>query len=358
MTFKFLIQWSLLLLIPLAGQAQKAKYYDAKDFTLVGSSNHSGPYYHRVDTAKYAAMPELVKERLTKSAGLAIAFKTDSKNIGARWTVRIGRPSFRMTAIASSGLDLYVKQDGKWLFAGYARPRGPKSESRIVNNMSGEMKECLLYLPLYDEVKQLEIRIDRDASIQPIPNPFTKTIVAYGSSITQGASASRPGLLYTSRISRNTGLHFINLGMSGRGKMEKPVADMVADIDADAYILDCAANPNAREIHERTSYLVRTIRAKHPDAPIIMIESIIRDSGLFNSSIREEEAAKREAFRSEYEKLIRDGVEKLYLIEGKDLLGSDHEATADGIHPNDMGFDRMIRVIQPRLLEILDANPD
>ena len=346
---------SLLVLIPVSGYAQRFKYYDAREFTLVGRCNHSGPYYHRADTAKYASMPESVKERLTRSTGLAVAFKTNSKHIGARWEVRIGRSSFRMNDIAFYGVDLYIRQDGEWLFAGCGRPSQAKSESKIVEKMTGEMKECLLYLPLYDELKHLDIRIDKEASIEAIPNPFDKTIVVYGSSITQGASASRPGLLYTSRLSRHTGFHFINLGLSGRGKMEKSVVDMIADIDADAYVLDCAANPDARQIRERTSYMVRKIRAKHPDAPIIMVESVVRDSGLFNRSIQEFERLKREAFRNEYDKLLLGGVENLYLIEGQYLLGSDHDATVDGIHPNDMGFDRMIKVIQPRILEIMNS---
>src|SRR5690606_17337574 len=117
---------------------------------------------------------------------------------------------------------------------------------------------------------------------KPGEQPFHHRILVYGSSIVQGASASRPGLAYPARLSRSTGLNFLNLGMGGSAKMEKEVADMIADIPADAFVLDCVPNSFPAEIRERTGYLIKTIRAKHPQAPIIVMQSVIRETGYFN----------------------------------------------------------------------------
>lgn len=215
-------------------------------------------------------------------------------------------------------------------------------------------KECLLYLPLYDKVKSLSVGIDSGYQIAAGGNPFAKKkVVVYGSSITQGASASRPGMAYPARLSRDTGIDFINLGLSGNGKMEKVVADMVATIPADAFVLDCFANPGPEEITQRTAYMVKAIRAAHPGAPIILIETGFRESGNFDSAISRVVRLKNENIRREFEKLQKEGIKNLYLVRGDDLLGHDHEGTTDGVHPNDLGFDRMLQVIKPAVLKIL-----
>lgn len=333
--------------------AQNIVYTDAKELNMIGKAKPTNEYYHRVDTAQYRTMPPKVKSLFTNSAGLAIMFKTNSNKIAARWTTSAKKPSNNMTGIAYEGLDLYIKRDGKWVFAGVGRPNANSTAAAIVSNMKDGEKECLLYLPLYDEVKKLEIGTTDGSYIKPIDSPFRKKVVIYGSSILHGASASRPGLAYPARMSRSLGVNFVNLGLSGNGKMEGSVANMLAEIDADAFILDCAPNPSPEEITERTSYLVSIIRKNHPKAPIIMIPSVVRESGNFDTTIRDRVTAQNKNFKIEYEKLKNQGLKDLYYIEG-DLLGTDHEGTADGVHPNDIGFDRMLQVIQPFVADILN----
>lgn len=335
-----------------AQQAGNIVYVDAKELTLIGKAVPTPYCYHRIDTLQYQGMPAAVKKLFTNSAGLAIVFKTNSSVISARWTTANPKTGSNMTAIAHKGLDLYIKRDGKWVFAGVGRPTDNSTTAPIVQNMEDGEKECLLYLPLYDEIKSLEIGISKDSFITPSSDPFRKKVLIYGSSITQGASASRPGMAYPARLSRKSGIHFINLGLSGNGKMEQSVADMLADIEADAYILDCAANPGPDEITQRTGYLVKTLRGRHPNVPIIMIQSVVRESGNFDMKVRARVAGQISNFKQEFEKLEAAGIKDLYFIEG-DLLGFDHEGTTDGVHPNDLGFDRILDVIETPILEIL-----
>lgn len=345
-----------LLMLPLAMSGQQKNnftYTSAQELLLVGKATSEGEYFHRVDTAKYHSMPPKVKKLFTNSAGLAISFTTNSPLIKAKWTVPDNPQLPNLTRIAQKGLDLYIKRDGKWQFAGVGMPGGVTTERVLVDNMGTEEKECLLYLPLYDELKSLEIGVLAGSYIRKGENPFKKKIVVYGSSILQGASASRPGMAYPARLARSSGYNFINLGLSGNGKMEKEVAAMMADIDADAFILDCIPNPSPKEIEERTVDFVLTLRQKHPDTPIIIIQTLIRETGNFNRKAREQVKQQNEAIAGQVEVLRRKNVKNLYFIKENCFLGTDHEGTIDGTHPNDLGFDRMLKKYKPAIGKIL-----
>ncbi|MFB5944611.1 SGNH/GDSL hydrolase family protein [Albibacterium profundi] len=339
-------------------QRGKMTYTPAEDLTLVGKIKPTPKLFQRVDTLKYADLPANVKKRVVHSAGLAISFVTNSTQITAKWCTMGTTTSATMTRVAYRGMDLYIKKNGKWVYAGVARPRSGEecAATTIARYMDDSEKECLLYLPLYNEATSVSIGVENDAYIRAGEQPFKKRVLIYGSSIVQGAAASRPGMAYPARLSRSTGLNFLNLGMGASAKMEKPVVDMIGEMEADAYILDCVPNSTPEEITERTEYLVRTIREKHPDAPIIIMQSLFRESGSFNLRTRAKVQQQNENILKEFEKLKQSGVEKLYFIPSDEFMGDDHEGSVDGTHPTDLGFDRMLRVIEPRIMKILEEN--
>ena len=328
------------------------KYTKGTALTLVGKVKETKNPYQRLDSADYPALPLAVKRLSTNSAGIAISFTTNSRVIAAKWCVSESKQKTNLTAIAHKGLDLYIKKEGKWQFAGVAQPNGTCNEYVLVKNMDDSEKECLLYLPLYDSVDGVEIGVEENAHLKPLADPFRKRILIYGSSIVQGASASRPGIAYPARLSRETGLNFINLGFSGSAKMEKSVADMVASFPADAYILDCVPNSSPQQIKERTANFVNTIRNNYPKAPIIVIPTIVREHGFFDQVVGKHVAQQNLAIKAEVKSLQQSGVKDLYLIGEGHLLGSDHEGTTDGTHPNDLGFDRMFQQLKPEIMNI------
>lgn len=336
-----------------AQQATPMVYTDARKLTLIGKMKNSEPFYHRLDTTAYPALPKSVKVLATHSAGLAVSFRTNSAKINVKWCTNKRQPSDNMTGIAFEGMDLYIRRDGRWQFAGVARPQSHEcSDVIVVENMAPGEKECLLFLPTYDETLSLQIGTEPGASIVAGDQPFKKNILIYGSSIVQGASANRPGTAYPAKLSRQTGYNFINLGFSGNGKMEPAVADMIAPLPMDAFILDCVPNPSAEEVLARTANLVNTIRKFHPNVPIIAIESVAREKGTFDTLIAARVKQKNGYFKQEIEKLQKHD-SNLYLISADGLLGDDQEGTTDGIHPNDLGFDRMVNKIRPVILKIL-----
>lgn len=341
---------------PLVAHAQDIrnfKYTKAASIGVFGKILPGGNMYHRLDTMAFPSIPSRVKHLLSHSAGLLLSFKTNSTTISAKWCVTNVAAAANLTPIAQKGLDLYIKKNNKWQFAGSGKPSAICSEGVLISHMDNTEKECLLYLPLYDEVHDVEVGVSPDATFSPLPEPFKKRILMYGSSILQGAAASRPGMAYPSRLSRASGLNFINMGVSGNAKMETEVADVIAGVQADAYILDCIPNATPKEINDRAAYLIKSIRKAHPAAPIIMIQSIIREHGYFDTVVGKNVSEQNKNIETIIAQLQKEKIPKLYFIKADGLLGDDHEGTVDGTHPNDLGFDRMLKILQPRIFQIL-----
>lgn len=112
-------------------------------------------------------------------------------------------------------------------------------------------------------------------------------------------------------------------------------------------------NPSPEEITERTQYLVNTIRKYHQGTPIIMIETYMRENGYSDQAVHDRCTRQGEAFVKQYELLKKQGIKDLYLIRDNHAIGTDHEGSVDGTHPNDLGFDRMVEQYQPQIMRIL-----
>ena len=190
----------LVALTCMAASAQ-TKWHDAADLTVIGKPIPTAKPFARINTAVYKFNDKTIDRYANYSTGLAVLFETDSRSIKAKWTTGSANSGANMAAIGQKGLDLYIMRDGKWVFAGTGSPKmgmAPfnQHEGTIVADMAEGAKQCLLYLPLFDRVDALEIGLDEGASLKPIDNPFRYNIIVHGSSITHGASASRPGMTY------------------------------------------------------------------------------------------------------------------------------------------------------------------
>lgn len=326
------------------------------ELTVQGRAFPESPEFHRIDTAKYADLPPTVKKLYTNSAGLFVTFRTNSTTLSIDWETANATLGNNATPIMSRGFDAYVKEPDGWHFAGVARPnlKDEKSSFTMVENMEGTEKEFLLHFPLYKELKSFQLRIDEGASFTPTVQEFDKKIIVYGSSIVHGASASRPGMAYPAKISRNLQANVINMGVSGNARMELSVAQMINDIeDVDLIVMDCVPNCSPQQVKERTFAFVQELRKAHPDTPILMIESIIRQIGNYDQKWKQRLHDQNANFKTEYERLVAAGYDNLFYIPADHLIGDDHEGTVDGTHPTDVGFARMVEIIQPEIEKIL-----
>ena len=80
---------------------------------------HSASAARSADPVRYvdaATLPVIGKALSTEQ--LAVVFRTDSRTIRARWETSGKNPSDNMAAVAQKGLDLYIRSNGEWVFAG------------------------------------------------------------------------------------------------------------------------------------------------------------------------------------------------------------------------------------------------
>lgn len=345
----------LLFLIPVVFTAQEVKYYDVQHFTLGGQASPASGTYQRFASQDMEGLPQRVQELSQNSAGIYLDFHTDSPNINLRWEVDQYRSLKNLTSIAINGFDLYAKNGETWQFVGVAVPQDKHSSVSILKNGDGQMRQYRLHFPLYTGLVNLEIGINPDSNLlQERETEASKKILIYGSSITQGASASRPGMAFPSLLSRMLNVEVLNFGFSGSGKMEAEVAEVLSTIPSDLIVLDCVPNPSPQEISQRTVPFVKRLRQSQPATPIVMVESVFREHAHWNMQLAQQVAAQNRAFKEAYQELKAEGMEQLYYVTSEGHIGSDHEGTIDGTHFSDLGHFRMAEKLAPILSDILN----
>lgn len=333
---------------------KKPKYHDIHDMTIVNRAEQQGNILRRVDVEKYPDLSKTAALYLSYPTGMAVRFNTNSDYITASWVLKDTLNAPNRCPISGKGLDLYIKKDGKWLWAGVARPKftGDKNSYKIVQGMDRSMKECMLYLPLFAEVSDVKIGVNPDAEITYQKGIERSPIIAVGSSYTHGTSTSRPAMAWPAQLSRRLGVNIANIGTSGIQKMEPFYAHMIAGFDTDMFILDTFSNPTADEIRARFKDFVKVIRAKHPKTPLVFLQTFYRESGNFELAKRKEEDDKRKAADEVMAEAMKSDKNIYYLKPGL-YAGDDHESTCDGTHPSDLGYQRAVDNIEPQVRKLM-----
>lgn len=288
-------------------------------------------------------------------------FQTDASAIHVRYTLRSERLAMpHMPATGVSGIDLYgLNSDREWRWVSVFRPgTGKTGDTRInagklVDGLDPGSRAFTAYFPLYNGLEKLEFGFPAGAKVQPLTPRKEKPLLFYGTSITHGACASRPGMCHPAILGRRLDLPVINLGFSGNGKMEPEVGALLAELDPAVYVIDCLPNMVEAEIRERTEPLVRKLRESRPDTPIVLVEDRTYDYAWVKASARKRHETSRSALIRAYDNLIGSGMKQLYYLEGAELLGKDGDGTTDGSHPNDLGFLRQADAFEPVLRKAL-----
>jgi len=258
-----------------------------------------------------------------------------------------------MHVYGQCGIDLYVDNT-------YVRTVIPKDstfvEFSFFEKRPKEMRNLTLYLPLYSGVKVLEIGVNNEACFEkPLPFVVNKPVIYYGSSITQGGCASRPGMSYQAILSRNLTIDFVNQGYSGNGMGEPEMAEAVASMDASCYVLDFGLNlPSADSLSLVYGPFLDILRARRPDTPIIVITPIYNAHEFWGPN---KATHMRNIIRKEVARLREAGDSNIVLVEGFELLGPEYaDGFVDATHPNDLGFQAMAEGLQPYVARILNVS--
>ncbi len=289
------------------------------------------------------------------SAGMMVRFKTDALQIWADYKLTGERLSgSNMTAIGASGIDLYARDEaGKWRWVGVTRPEKKDVREAIITGLKPGFREYAAYLPLYNSVEKISLGVPPEAKFEPLAPRSEKPIVFYGTSITHGASASRPGMVHTAILGRRFDRPVINLGFSGNGRMDAAVGELLVKIDAAVYVIDCLPNMGAADVRQKCIPLVKQLRAARPDTPIVLVEDRRNTNSWILPARDKHHTDNHAALKESFAALKKDGVKGLHYIAGDDLLGHDAEGATDGSHPNDMGFVRQADIFEPVLRQAL-----
>ena len=350
---------AMLVTVSVSAQKKNLAYVDASTLTIINKIHNGGGTFDRLDVERYPSLTKNAKRAFRQSTGLALVFSTDSRNIYARWSVDPRKFVANSTDIHMRGMDIYIRHKGKWTFAGVAAPKADPTvlefEAPLVRRMGEGVKECMVYLPTYAHINSLEIGIDNGATIKAIPSPFKHKIVFVGSSLTHGEGNPRPGLVYVAQLGRRLNAETPNFGHSGQCKLQQHFIDIVCDNEADAFVFDAFSNSTADIINERLYDFVKQIRAKHKDTPLVFLQTEKRISALFDLGAKKRNDDQMAAAEKLMKVVCKD-FKNVYFINPAFDLGTDNEGTVDGAHLSDLGIERALKVIEPKLRKILSRH--
>ncbi len=320
------------------------RWIDGKYLTLEGRGfTDTETSYSRLAKKYQGQVTGGVWTNSVSAAGVALRFVTNSPDISVKWG-DVKDPMSHMPWTGTSGVDLYALENNKWVFRGIGMPSGVQNEKVLQTGKAMTATEYLLFLPLYSKVDKVEIGIGQTANIAAGTNRYVNNlpIVYYGTSITQGGCASRPGMAHTSILRRWLDHPSINLGFSGSGKCELIMADVLAEISAAIYVVETVANMDAAMVTSRAVPFITALRSKQPDTTILMVESP-------NAKNNDRNIEWRKAF----EQMTADGMTKLHYLTNNEMYNTREEATVDGTHPTDLGFYQIALKYEPALRAIL-----
>lgn len=310
-----------------------------------------GIYY---EGEKFRRLPEEVAERTSpgvhklhaNTAGGRVRFMTDSPYIAINASMDgLGKMShFAFTG--SIGFDLYA--DGAFVKSFVPSTNIVDGYEGLVELGEKKMRDITINFPLYSNVKRLFVGVDECATLTRAPGYINELpVVYYGSSITQGGCASRPGMSYQSIVSRKFNLDYINLGFSGNARGEDAIIDYIASLEMSMFVFDYDHNAPSPDHLRRTHEIAfKKIRATHPDIPIILMSRP-------KQRLTEQEKERVEIIRATYLNAKASGDDNVYMITGAELMAlSGDEGTVDSTHPTDYGFASMAK----SLCELIEAN--
>lgn len=310
------------------------------------------------DNGKFRRLPEDVAKTVSEgvytlhahTAGGRVRFKTDSPYIAihAKMPGVCKMPHFALTG--SVGFDLYVWDEEERYVKTFIPPFTIEDGFESVIDLgTAETREITINFPLYSEVSELYIGLSDTACVcEPKPYTITTPIVYYGSSITQGGCASRPGRSYESVLSRRFDTDYINLGFSGNAKAEDTIAEYIKQLDMSVFAYDYDHNaPSVEHLANTHEKMFLTIRDAKPDLPIILMSRP-------KYYLTEDEVKRLEIIKATYRRAKENGDTHVYFIDGKALMAlAGNEGTVDDCHPTDFGFASMAQAVGDVLEEIL-----
>ena len=271
------------------------------------------------------------------TAGGRIRFVTDSPYVAISAEMKNIGKMCHFALTGSAGFDLYIDEgEGQRYHGTFRPPFDIETGYESVLDFPDRKKRVItIDFPLYSDVKKLYIGLHEQALLDQAPDyRYEGRVVYYGSSITQGGCASRPGNSYQAIISRLLDWDYTNLGFSGNAKGEDAITDYISSLDMQCFVMDYDHNaPSVEHLENTHERMFKRIRERQPELPIVMVtrpKAHLTDVDMLRLAVVERT----------YQNAVDAGDENVYFVRGCDLIAPElaEVATVDGVHPNDSGF--------------------
>ena len=294
------------------------------------------------------------------TAGGRVRFATDSPFIAIRVVEPYSEIVPHMTVAAKNGFSLYSDKAYLGMFAPSFRriQHGIETEKigfgGILENNFG-LSDMTLFFPLYSDVESVHIGLKRGCILHsPAPYKHTRPVLFYGSSITQGACASKPGDDYVNRLSRMLDTDILNFGFSGSAMGEPVMAEYLSSFDPSVFVFDYDHNAPSYEHLRKTHYpFYKVFRDAHPTTPIILMTM----PGFAEDQYKPTRNPRYQTILDTYNRARAEGDENIYFLNAYGCFGeklSGECGTIDRCHPDSLGFLRMANLVYPLLNELLN----
>lgn len=345
-----------------------------KNFAVESQINKTGMNFFNVlnapfkvhgvfmDSGSFCRLPISVAKTVSQgvddlnyhTAGGRVRFKTNSSRVAIITKQDRMTKMSDFTFTGAIGFDIYVKIDGREVYKGTFIPPfdvtdGYESVITLEEVCTDKMNEIIINFPLYGGVRELLVGVNEDAQIaEPDEYKYPVPVLYYGSSITQGGCATRPGNSYQAMVSRELDCDYINLGFSGNAKAEDQMMDYMKNLKMSVFVYDYDHNAPSLEHLEATHEKgYKIIRESNPDLPIIFMS---RPKYYLNQWEKE----RLKLIKATYDKAVENGDKNVYFIDGPELMAiAKDDGTVDGCHPNDLGFYSMAAAVTKVLKTIL-----
>ena len=319
----------------------------------------TGREFIRMPMDRAAAVSDDVAELSVQTAGGRLRLKTDSKYIA----IRAFRPkSFNfishMNFLGTSGFDLFVKnEDGQYEFLGVFKCKVKENEGyeAVVQFETRKMRDITIYFPLFAQVHELFVGVQENAALTHGDKyAIEKPVYYYGSSITHGGCASRPGNCHTAMLSRMFDYDYVNLGFSGSAKGEKAMAEYLAEQDMSVFVLDYDFNSSVPDLERTHWQMYRIFREAQPKTPIVFASQCTLR---WKERLKVLTDVRRDSILRNLEKAKALGDDRVFFVDGKGVYGAfgGDSCTVDGIHPNDLGFYAMTKACGAEIKKALEV---
>ena len=304
-----------------------------------------------VEAVTGEALRPTVQQLYRNTSGGRLRLVTDSQTIALRVDIGKAVAGARQAFLGSAGFDVYQRIEGQWVYAGCLAPEVVNAGFYEASFRFGSKspRELLINFPLYSDVNSVELGLDESSAISDAPSYGGKYVVFYGSSITQGGCAPRPGLSYPNILSRRLDFDFVNLGFSDGARVEPSMLNYLCSLKMDVLVYDYDHNAPDIDFLRRTHLeAFKTIRQARPDLPILLASAPM-------ANLDAVWAQRRDIILRTVQWAIDQGDRNIAFVDGAAMYPPHckEECSEDGSHPNGLGMSCMADAFAPALRKLL-----